>query len=45
MSEKVFVLKTLLVVIQAMLVATQIVTGKWWICVPVILITVIVWNI
>lgn len=45
MSEKVFVLKTLLVVIQAMLVATQLATGKWWLVIPVLLITAVIWNI
>ena len=45
MSDRMFVIKILLCAVQAMLVATQLATGKWWLVIPVLLITAIIWNI
>lgn len=45
MEDKIFVLKILLCVIQAVLVAVQFKTNNPWILVPVLIITAIVWSI
>lgn len=45
MNDKIFVLKILLCSIQAILVTTQLATGKWWLVIPVILITAIIWSL
>ena len=45
MSDRMFVIKILLCAVQALLVATQIATGKWWLVIPVLLITAVIWNI
>ena len=45
MEQNLFVIKILLCIIQALLVATQIATGKWWLVIPVLLITAVIWNI